>query len=217
MDEQLLASRQAQRRAHYKDRAKVLRYFLLGKSWFRALKALDLGMEIHVGLRKDKVTPEYLHQIEIALYITTLIDGLLYPEDTIITVLLHDTPEDYPHLLSHQDVRLQFGERVGQSVYAMDKNGKTEEAYFAGLAADPIASVAKGGDRSHNIRTMPGVFTFEKQLRYKQEVRDNYLPMLKFARRKFPEQTNAYENIKHVFLIQIELLDMIHELNAPEV
>lgn len=195
----------------YKNKVKVLRYFLLGKGWYRALKALDCGMEIHTGFRKDKITPEYLHQVEIALYLTTLIDSLLFPEETIVTALLHDTPEDYPTLLGHRDVEIKFGERVGRSVFCMDKNGKTEDAYFISLSEDPIASVAKGGDRSHNIRTMPGVFTLEKQVKYKEEVREHFLPMLKRARRLFPEQTHAYENIKHVFGIQIELLDSIHE------
>lgn len=198
----------------FKSKVKVLRYTLLGNKWYRALKALKLGMDIHTGLRKDGVTPEYLHQVEIAMYMTTLQDGLLYPEDTIIAVLLHDTPEDYPTLCSHRDVEVKFGELAGRAVFLMDKNGKTPEAYYEGLATDPIASIGKGGDRMHNIRTMPGVFTLEKQLKYKQQVRENYLPMIKSARRSFPEQTNAYENIKHVYHIQLELLDMIHEAAA---
>lgn len=214
-DEQLYTIR-AQRITVYKDKAKVLRYFLLGKGWHRALKALDCGMEIHVGYRKDKITPEYLHQIEIALYLTTLIDTLLYPEEVIITALLHDTPEDYPTMLGHRDVTAKFGELAGHAVYCMDKNGKTLDAYFTGLAEDPIASIAKGADRQHNIRTMTGVFNLEKQLKYKTEVREDFLPMLKRARRLFPEQTNAYENIKHVFNIQLELLDAIHEAAQPE-
>lgn len=203
--------RRAERAEYYKDRVKVLRHMLLGRSWFSALRALQLGMDIHTGLRKDGVTPEFLHQVEIALYIWTLTDSLLYPEETMIAVLLHDTPEDYPTLCSHRDVEIKFGERAGRAVYLMDKNGKTQEAFFAGLAEDPIASIGKGGDRMHNIRTMPGVFDLEKQLKYKSEVRENFLPMLKAARRVFPEQNNAYENIKHVFGIQLELLDSIHE------
>lgn len=217
MDPQLLhLSKLVEYNDVYKNKLKVLRYFLLGKGWYRALKALEAGASIHTGLRKDKLTPEFQHQVEIALYITTILDGLLYPEDTIIAVILHDTPEDYPDQMSHDLVRKDFGDRAGLAVFRMDKNGKTKEAFFRDLSTDPIASIGKGGDRMHNIKTMPGVFGIIKQVQYKQEVREDFLPMLKSARRLFPEQTSAYENIKHIFTIQLELLDAVHEPQGIE-
>jgi hypothetical protein len=62
----------------------------------------------------------------------------------------------------------------------------------------------------HNLQTMVGVFTFEKQKTYIVEVRVLFLPMLKAARRNFPQQVLAYENIKHVLLSQIELIEAMH-------
>ena len=56
-----------------------LRYYLKGAKYTTALKALDFGSRWHNGFRKDRVTPEFQHQIEIALYCITL-KGLLDEE-----------------------------------------------------------------------------------------------------------------------------------------
>jgi hypothetical protein len=57
---------------------------------------------------------------------------------------------------------------------------------------------------------MVGVFTIEKQRDYIQETQDYILPALKEARRRFPRQEPAYENIKHMLKSQIELLQAAH-------
>jgi len=186
-----------------------LRYFLLGKGYFSAVDALEYGLSIHTGTRKDGVTPEYQHQIEIVLYITTIMDNLMYPQETIIAALLHDTPEDY--FIDHRYISERFGPIAGEAIFLLDKNGKTTDQYYKGCAGNPIASIVKGSDRMHNVRTMRGVFKQEKQIRYALEVREHFLPMLKVGRRTFPQQTNAYENIKHVLNIQLEYLDDINQ------
>ena len=66
----------------------------------------------------------------------------------------------------------------------------------------PIASFAKGADRGHNLMTMIGGFPPEKQKSYLGETYTFVNPMLKKARRKFPEQEPAYENIKYVMTNQ---------------
>jgi excinuclease ABC subunit A len=50
----------------------ALRYTLLGKGYTRSIKALEFARKIHCGTRKDGITPEFQHQVEIALYLTTL-------------------------------------------------------------------------------------------------------------------------------------------------
>jgi (p)ppGpp synthase/HD superfamily hydrolase len=192
----------------YEKKRISLRYFLLGAGYYKAADAMEYAGSVHTGFRKDGITPEFAHQIEIAHYMRTLLPSLMYPEDTLAAILLHDTTEDYniPHAL----IADRFGERVGQAVYLLDKNGKTPEAYYSGNARDPIASVAKGGDRIHNVQTMVNVFTIEKQHRYLREIDDHFLPMLKAARRLFPQQEAAYENIKHVLTTQTELIELIH-------
>jgi (p)ppGpp synthase/HD superfamily hydrolase len=182
-----------------------LRYYLLGKGYYNALQADQFASEYHTGFRKDGVTPEYEHQIRIAHYIRSISSSLLYPENTVASVLLHDVREDYG--VKDSVLEQMFGKEVARSVWLLDKNGKTTEEYFRGLAEDAAGSIAKGGDRVHNIQTMVGVFSKEKQQKYIDEVRQYFLPMLKTARRNFPQQESAYENIKHMLVSQIELIE----------
>lgn len=185
-----------------------LRYFLLGREYYMAADALEFGAQYHVGTRKDGVTPEFQHQIEIAHYIRTLLPSLMFPEDTIAAVLLHDVSEDYG--ISNAIIANRFGTKVARATFLMDKHSN---ANFSAIGEDPIASVAKGGDRCHNLQTMIGVFTSAKQRQYVDEAKTKFMPMLKEARRLFPKQELAYENIKHVMSSQLELLEA---LNATE-
>lgn len=186
----------------------ALRYYLIGKGYFRAVDALEFAEEHHTGLRKDGVTPEFQHQIEITHYLRTLLPSLMHPEETLAAALLHDTKEDYniPELVLID----RFGHQISTAVCLLDKNFKTSEQYFAALAECPVSSIAKGGDRIHNLQSMIGVFSQEKQLRYIAEVKQHFLPMLKAARRNFPHQEAAYENIKHMMVSQVELLEALN-------
>lgn len=188
------------------------RYYLLGRGFHRALDAMELGRKIHCGFRKDGKTPEFMHQIQIFHYLRTLESSLQFPEDTYVAAFLHDSKEDYEHaagLMAEHD----FTANSLQAIDLLNKNGRTMEGYFTGLQFDPVASIVKCADRAHNMSTMTGVFTREKQHRYMEEVEKYFMPMIKFSRRRFVFQENAYENVKHVLNIQLDLLDVI---NAPE-
>ena len=188
-----------------------LRHWLLGRNYHQALKAMELGLTLHTGLRKDG-TPEFLHQISQVQFARTLENELIYPEETFCVLFLHDGPED--HGLSLDLVRDQFGDRVWHSTELftdvdMGGNEKPLAAYFDVMQFDPIASLGKGIDRMHNFQTMIGVFTPEKQLRYLQEGDDYIIPMLKKARKRFTQQEKAYHNVLHVLRIQMELIRTI--------
>ena len=196
----------------------TLRNQLIGARYHHALAALEFAIRFHTGTRKDGVTPEFQHQVEIALFALTLPD-LMHRQEVIATIILHDVREDYD--ITDREIRdlffqdADFASRVAQAVENMTKvfRGvkKDEQALFDAMAQDPIASIAKGCDRMHNLQTMVGVFKIEKQKAYIQEVHDLFLPMLKKARRLFPHQVNAYENIKHVLTSQIELIQAVHQ------
>ena len=155
-------------------------------------------------MRKDGVTPELQHQIEITHYLRTLLPSLMFPEETLTAALLHDVTEDYGVLSS--TINERYGHDIALAVQLLDKNGKDPDFYYSSIANNPIASIVKGGDRMHNIQSMIGVFTAEKQAKYICEVEQRFLPMLKTAIRKFTRQELAYENIKHVLTSQLELL-----------
>lgn len=191
----------------YKKLKSTLLYFLLGREYYRAADALEFFSKYHTGLRKDGVTPEYQHQIEIAHYVRSILSSISHPEDTIITILGHDSTEDHGVPLSI--IRDRFGDRVAHSINLLDKNGKESQAYFSAIAEDEIASIGKGADRIHNVQTMVGVFSLEKQARYLNEVDEYFLPMLKTARRRFPRQEAAYENMKHMLVSQSALIRLL--------
>jgi (p)ppGpp synthase/HD superfamily hydrolase len=186
----------------------TLRYWLLGRGYHTALAALEFATKFHTGTRKDGTTPEFDHQVTIALYIRTLVDLLDYPEETLAAVFLHDVCED--HDVGFDEIEVQFGRRIRDAVIRLTKVHRgvkvPPEVYFDKIATDPIASVVKGADRMHNMQTMNAVFSEAKQTSYIQETLDYILPMLKKARRSFTKQEPVYENVKLVLLTQIELI-----------
>lgn len=197
----------------------TLRQQLIGARYYGALTALTFAMKYHTGTRKDGVTPEFQHQVEIALFAMTLPD-LQYREQVITTIMLHDVREDYH--ITDQEIRAllkeqaqTFVDQVCQAVENMTKEWrgekKDEKELFQAMAIDPIASVAKGCDRIHNLQSMVGVFTVEKQKAYLEEVEELFIPMLKTARKEFPYQHNAYMNILHLMRSQVELIEAIHK------
>lgn len=189
----------------------AMRYFLIGRKYFLALDAMEFASGIHVGMRKDGKTPEFTHQINIAHYIRTLPD-LIYPEETLASIFLHDTPEDYNY--SFAELENRFGRRVTHAVKLLTKVYRGEripdEEYFKQMVECPIASIGKGSDRIHNFQTMVGVFTVDKQQEYMEECEKFILPMMKKARKLHHAQEAAYQNIKHVLTSQIELISASH-------
>lgn len=194
----------------------TLRQQLIGVRYYNALSALTFAASHHIGFRKDGVTPEFQHQVEIALYALTLSD-VRYREEVIATIMLHDTREDY-HVSAHEIIELfddvGFADRVSRAVENMTKEfrgiKKDEIALFGLMANDPIASIAKGCDRIHNLGSMVGVFKIEKQKEYLDEVDRLFIPMLKSARKQFAYQHNAYMNILHMMRSQCDLIRAIH-------
>lgn len=197
---------------NHKKLRSTLRYYLAGKEYYVALKAMNFAEQFHTGLRKDKETPEFNHQIRIAHYVRTL-PVLLHPEETIATVFLHDVPEDYD--VGHEEIAIKFGNMISEATELVTKvhRGIRKESfwYFDRIEKCPIASIVKGADRIHNLQSMINTFDTEKQRKYMFEVKEHFLPMLKTARRSFPEQEASYENIKHMLVSQMELIEAIHK------
>lgn len=198
------------------DKMKVaLRYWLLGAShsdsnYLICVDALEFASVFHNGKRKDGVTPEFAHQVTIANYLRTLVTSMDYPAETIAVALLHDVAEDYD--VGFDELEMKFGNHVAKSVELLTKTHrgtkKSMESYFDGISKDPIASIVKGADRIHNLQSMSDVFTVDKKRAYLEEATEFIVPSLKTARRLFPSQEAAYENIKLVLTSQIELITL---------
>lgn len=199
-----------------------LRYYLLGAAKFDAsykktLEMLEYAKDIHVGTRKDKVTPEFQHQLEIAHYVRTLSPSLKNPALTIGLGLGHDLLEDYSDkfpFVTYEQIVTRFGTQYADEMMLISKEYKgkkiTTEEYYANMAKSQYCTIAKGADRINNQGSMGGVFNPAKQMGYVDETETFILPMLKNARRTFFEQESAYENIKFVLKSQITFVKAAH-------
>ena len=200
------------------DKARTaIRYWLLGKGWHTAHKALEMGMVHHTGVRKNG-NPEFSHQIFQAQFARTLPD-LMYPEETLAVIFLHDIIEDCGVLAS--TIYRDFGESIGVGVELMsdiytDGTDKPLDVYYSSMSGSAIASIAKGIDRMHNLQSMMSVFSDPKKSRYIEETREHLLPMLKAARKRYPQQEAAYQNVKHILLTQMELISLMINANMAK-
>lgn len=196
----------------------AIRYWMLGREYHLAHKAMEFGLQYHTGLRKDGVMPEFQHQVSQASFARTLEPHLIYPDETLATIFLHDVVEDTE--VDSATIFAEFGEQIGTSVELMTNQvlgiKKPLHIYYGEMQFDAIASFAKGCDRIHNHQTMVGVFTPEKIDEYMIETNDHVIPMLKAARRRFPKQEPAYLNIKHVLMTQMELLQAFNPVKVSK-
>ena len=170
-----------------------LKGYLKGKGYHTALAAFDEGEKTHTGVRKDGVTPEFQHQIEICLFILTLKE-VKDEENTLIAGLLHDIREDYH--LEHTYIERKFGKIAADAIEKLTKEfkgiKKDTQDYFNKIAECPIASLVKIADRINNVSSMVGVFSIKKQEDYLFEIKEYFLPMIKVVRNRFPEQSLSY-------------------------
>lgn len=202
----------------HRKQLSVMRGFLEGRQYFQAMEALELVRGTEVGTRKDGVTPKLHHQLSVARLVTTLLPHLQFPEETLTAAFLHDLLEDHGGVWSREKLEAKFGKRVADSVWCLTKksNGMTKsyESYYGDLALCPVGSIVKLADRAYNIQTMHGVFTAAKQRAYIGEVDTFYYPMIREARRAFPRQYGAYENLKILLRCQCSLVE--HMLDATQ-
>lgn len=191
---------------NYEKMKMALRYRLQGRGYHKALRAMNFAEKYHTGTRKDGM-PEFSHQISIASYAITLLAGYEYEEELLCIIFLHDIMEDYG--ISYMELQGTFGTMVADGVKRMSKvQGSVKmgnDEYYRILTETPLSALAKGFDRVHNLMTMLGGFKPQKQLEYIEETTTYVLPMLKTARREFPEIELIVENIKFVMTNQIQL------------
>ena len=80
------------------------------------------------------------------------------------------------------------------------------KVYYSGIAADPVASMAKIIDRCNNVSTMAQAFSDEKLNEYIEETETYVLPLLKTVKQNYLEYNNA------VFLIKYHMLSVLESL-----
>jgi (p)ppGpp synthase/HD superfamily hydrolase len=195
---------------NYEKMKVSLRYWLLGKGFFKAVEAMNFAEKYHNGLRKNGAH-EFSHQVSQAHLARTIIQHLRYKEETFIVIFLHDICEDKG--ITFEEIDRLFGPIVGAAVRLITKVYKGEKKdnklYYFDMGECPLTSVCKIIDRINNLMTMLGGFKPEKRISYITETRDFTIPMAKTAKRNFPDQEGAYENLKFIMMNQIQLYDAL--------
>lgn len=189
------------------------RYWLLGKAennpdYYLTVRAFETALKYHTGVRKDNVTKEVYHQLNIFSMLRTM-DALVKTPHIVLAVgLLHDTYEDYPE--SHKELESEFPELMSYLIRVSkirDGEKISYEQYFGEMASCSVTSIVKVVDRVHNLSTMSGVFSYSKEGDYVKDVYTWFYPMIKDARRKFPEQEPAYEMLRSILALEVNLIE----------
>ena len=171
------------------------------RGYIKALEAIELGLEWHTGLRKDNVTPEYQHQLEMAEVAMEILPTGDLLEKVLLTIFLHDICEDYDYPL--EKIEEQFGSEIKEYVWLItdEYNGveKTKEEYYSSQENNLVVSISKGIDNDHNLGTM-GVFKPAKKVKYLKVSEEFIIPMLKTAKENF----NDYVSIYNILIKRLE-------------
>lgn len=185
----------------------ALKFYMQGAGYTEGLKAMAFAEHYHKGFRKDGTTPEFMHQVEIALYIITL-RGIPDEERAIIGALLHDVREDYD--VEYDTIASYFGADIANDNKLLTKRfkgvGIDKKTYFTNMQQSPYAVLIKGADRVNNMQSMVGVFTPTKMESYTTEVSEYFMPMLKSAMGKHPAFMLAYTNVRVMLRNQSQLI-----------
>ena len=194
-------------------------YFILNKM-DQSLKALDLAMEFHTGLRKGG-SPEITHQFEIVNLLIQLLQGHCSSQqmdEIIASSFMHDVVEDYSNRYSFDNLGKDFDKKVFKIVKAVtkksdyDKHSKADhETYYKKILKIPEAVLVKCGDRIQNVQSIGGL-KLERQKEYVEEVEEYFFPMIKKARRLYPDFYHLFATLGEILKRQIKFVKRIHEL-----
>jgi (p)ppGpp synthase/HD superfamily hydrolase len=186
----------------------------------QSVKALDLATEFHIGLRKGG-SPEVSHQFEIVNLLIQLLHGhcnVKEMDDIIAASFLHDIVEDYSNRYSFEDLSREFDQKICTVVKVITKTSDynkyskaDHEEYYKQILNIPEAVLVKCGDRIQNIQSIGGL-ELERQKEYVEEVEEYFFPMIKKARRLYPDFINLFAVLGEILKRQIKFVKRIHEL-----
>ncbi|MFH0820825.1 MAG: bifunctional (p)ppGpp synthetase/guanosine-3',5'-bis(diphosphate) 3'-pyrophosphohydrolase, partial [Candidatus Peregrinibacteria bacterium] len=147
----------------------------------RVMQAYEFASKAHEGQKRNSGEPYIQHPLEVA----KILISLQPDEDSIISSLLHDVPEDTKYTI--EDLKKEFGEKVVPLLTGLEKLGKVyyrgEERQienlrkmFIAMAKDIRVILIKLADRLHNMRTLSFV-PDRKQERIARETLMVYAPI----------------------------------------
>ncbi len=171
----------------------------------RAKRMLDEALDLVYSLFKDDKRGDgsmfYTHFLETADLIMTKFH--FDDPKTVTAALLHDSPEDKPHLITIKDIEKLFDSEIAQIVDGVTKITKTEDLkekhqisvdhklnydeqelatlykIFEMGARNPKIFLVKLADRFHNILTLYGIKNPERRKQIAEQTINVYVPLLK--------------------------------------
>jgi GTP pyrophosphokinase len=142
----------------------------------RMRMALEVASQVHAkDIRVTTQEPYVNHCMAVA----EILKQWGADEDTQIAGLLHDTVEDHPDLISLEQVRQMFGDRVTRLVDGVtneNTNKKSQEKVAREAQEELGIILLKCADRLHNLSTMNG-FDEERKRAKAQETLEFYVPL----------------------------------------
>ena len=177
-----------------KDRAS-LKYFLLGRNYHESLIALGIAASVHVGTRKDKVTPAFQHQVSVCFNFQNVPIDYLSSDDEqsgYTALLLHDTVED-TEITCEDLTKADISNKAIELIVGMTKTNMSTVQYYENMLSHWMIPILKACDRDNNLMTMQGVFSPTKITAYLEETETYVLPMLKKSGYKYPQYHRSYK------------------------
>lgn len=170
-------------------------------------KALPFAWDKHKGQRRKSGAPYIVHPLTMARDALAL--GVR--DDALVaTILLHDVCEDCGvlpwELPVGQSVRISVS-LVTFTVEAGETKDAAMDRYFGLMSEDRSASLTKLFDRYHNLSTMAGVFSLEKQRSYIDETRAYVLPLLHEAENRWPQDDDLLFELEYRMTGMVDLVD----------
>lgn len=174
----------------------------------QTLSALSFARKKHMGQCRKGGAPYIVHPLTMACNALSM--GIT-DDNTIATILLHDVCEDCG--VSLQELPVNDDVRHSVDLVSMRiMNGETKEIakqrYYNLISQDKSATFTKLIDRCHNVSSMAGTFSIEKLHEYITETRDYVLPLLRYAKDNYPDESNVLFLLKYHMVSVIDAIDL---------
>lgn len=179
-----------------------LKGYAMAMNWHETLSALAFARTAHAGQFRKSGEPYIVHPLTVANHAIAL--GIR--EDAIIAAaILHDVSEDCGTLPGHLPVSEDIRDAVWKLTHV---NGEPIESYYRGIRENRIASIVKLLDRCNNVSTMAGVFSTEKVYQYIEETRQHVLPLLRWTKDHWVNDSDI------LFVLKYHIVSVIDGLEA---
>ncbi|MDO4611952.1 MAG: HD domain-containing protein [Candidatus Saccharibacteria bacterium] len=179
--------------------------------------ALELAIRSHGETRRDDGTLYISHPISMAC----LAIGMGVRDDkAIATLLLHDVPEDCGVPIQNVSESPEVRNAVSLMTIVTKNYDLTKadvkRRYFEELLGSPYALFCKGLDREDNLESSIGVFDRERALKNWRETYHLLLPMLKRAKRSWPEWSDRFHVLRVMLKSNLNWMRELHKFTDEE-